>query len=246
MTFMAASASNVSVRYNNVRALNEVSIEVPEGSVMGVVGPNGSGKSTLLKAMLQLIPSSGSTKFFGKSLDEMRQRIGYMPQHNSVDWNFPITVEEVVLMGTYSSLGWFRRPGKTEKEAARQAMEYVAIQDLAKRQIGELSGGQRQRVFLTRMLAGTPDVLFMDEPFQGIDHLSQAAIVEVLHSFQAQGKTIIIVHHDLFTLTQLVDHVTLLSRGELIACGPVETAFTQDNLRRAYGENAIIKAAGTS
>lgn len=246
MSSLAACARNISVRYNNVQALTDVSIDVPEGIVMGIVGPNGSGKSTLMKAMLELIPASGTSEFFGQRLDKVRTRIGYMPQHNSVDWNFPITVEEVVLMGTYSSLGWLKRPKLAQKEAARNAMEQVSISNLAKRQIGELSGGQRQRVFLARTLAGTPDLLFMDEPFQGIDHLSQEAIVEVLHGLRAQGKTIVIVHHDLTTVTQLVDHVTLLSNGTKIASGSVKTTYTKDNLRRAYGESAIITATDAS
>ncbi|WP_257159364.1 metal ABC transporter ATP-binding protein [Corynebacterium cystitidis] len=234
-------ARGLTVRYNQVTALDDVDIDIPEGIVMGIVGPNGSGKSTTIKAMLSLIDgSSGRTLFFGQPLSKVRRRVGYMPQHSSVDWNFPITVADVVLMGTYGQLGWLRRPGKKEHEQATRAMEAVNITDLANRQIGELSGGQRQRVFLARTLAGEPDLLFMDEPFQGIDHVSQQSIVEVFHTLREQGKTIVVVHHDLSTVPDLCDWVTLISSGTTVASGPVADVFTQDNIQRAYGTTGVV------
>ncbi|WP_394281605.1 metal ABC transporter ATP-binding protein [Corynebacterium sp.] len=240
MSSPALQAHDISVSYNNVQALKGVDILVPEGIVMGIVGPNGSGKSTLMKAALGLIERQrGTVEFFGQPLGRVRNRIGYMPQHTSVDWDFPITVEQVVLMGTYGQLGWFRRPGTKERQRAEQAMVDVSITDLRTRQIGELSGGQRQRVFLARTLAGQPDLLFMDEPFQGIDHISQQAIVDVFHSLRAQGKTIVVVHHDLNTVPDLCDHVTLLSGGSVVTAGPVSEAFNRDTIQAAYGQAPV-------
>lgn len=240
MSSPALQAHDISVSYNNVQALTGADLLVPEGIVMGIAGPNGSGKSTLMKAALGLIERQrGTVEFFGQPLGRVRNRIGYMPQHTSVDWDFPITVEQVVLMGTYGQLGWFRRPGAKERERAEQAMVDVNITDLRTRQIGELSGGQRQRVFLARTLAGQPDLLFMDEPFQGIDHISQQAIVDVFHSLRAQGKTIVVVHHDLNTVPDLCDHVTLLSGGSVVAAGPVSEAFNRDTIQAAYGQAPV-------
>lgn len=156
-----------------------------------------------------------------------------MPQFTSVDWDFPTTVRDVVLMGTYGRLGWLRRPGRAEKETAATAMAQTGITDLARRQIGELSGGQRQRVFLARALAQEPDLFFMDEPFQGIDAKSQRAIVSVLHRLRQAGKTVVIVHHDLATVQDFCTHVTLLNQT-VVSCGPVDEAFTSEHLRHAY------------
>lgn len=201
---------------------------------MGIVGPNGAGKSTLIKAMLGLVkPLTGTSRFFGQPLSKVRQRIGYMPQSTSVDWDFPTTVEDVVTMGTYGSLGWFRRPGKKQQNQAMSALEQTGMANFARRQIGELSGGQRQRVFLARTLVQSPELYFMDEPFQGIDAKSQQAIVDVLHSLQSAGKTVVIVHHDLSTVADYCDYVTLLN-GDIIDSGPVEETFTTQNIRTTY------------
>lgn len=236
---VAAAARGLTVAYHSTPVLRDISLTVPVGVVMGVVGPNGSGKSTLLKAMLGLVPpATGDALFFGRPLAQVRQQVGYMPQHTSVDWDFPTTVADVVLMGTYGRLGWLRRPGRAEKQAAARAMEATRVTDLADRQIGQLSGGQRQRVFLARTLAQEPDLFIMDEPFQGVDAFSQQAIVDVLHDLRAQGRTVILVHHDLSTVADYCDHVTLLggdARPGVVASGEVSTHFTHENIAAAYG-----------
>lgn len=238
----ACRTHSLSVAYDAVPVLRNVDFTVPQGVVMGIVGPNGAGKSTLIKAMLGLVkPLTGTSEFFGQPLSRARKRVGYMPQTTSVDWDFPTTVLDVVTMGTYGSLGWIRRPGKKERARAVAALEQTGIADLASRQIGELSGGQRQRVFLARTLVQAPDLYFMDEPFQGIDAKSQQAIVSVLHTLRKQGKTVVIVHHDLATVREYCDHVTLLNR-RMIASGPAEQAFTRENIRVAYEVTATDDA----
>lgn len=230
----ACRTENLSVAYRTEPVLRQVDLSVPPGVVMGVVGPNGAGKSTLIKAMLGLVtPLTGTSEFFGRPLSRVRRRVGYMPQSTSVDWDFPTTVRDVVMMGTYGSLGWFRRPGRPERDRAEAALEQTGIPHLASRQIGELSGGQRQRVFLARALVQDPDLYFMDEPFQGIDAKSQQAIVDVLHTLRGRGKTVVIVHHDLATVRDYCDHVTLLNR-RIVASGPVDQVYTVDNIRTAY------------
>lgn len=186
--------------------------------------------------MLGLVPRlTGRVDFFGGPLDRVRHRVGYMPQHTSVDWDFPTTVADVVTMGTHGSLGLFRRPGRKERARAREAMARTGITDLADRQIGQLSGGQRQRVFLSRTLAQDPDLYLMDEPFQGVDIVSQQAIVDVLHDLRARGRTIVLVHHDLGTVPGYCDRVTLLNSGRLVASGEIDEVFTGQNLRITYG-----------
>lgn len=230
----ACGTTNLSVAYRAEPVLRGVNFSVPQGVVMGIVGPNGAGKSTLIKAMLGLVkPLTGSSAFFGQPLSRVRRRVGYMPQSTSVDWDFPTTVLDAVTMGTYGSLGWMRRPGKVERAHAMTALEKTGIPELAARQIGELSGGQRQRVFLARTLVQAPELYFMDEPFQGIDARSQQAILAVLHSLRGQGKTVVIVHHDLPTVREYCDHVTLLNR-RVVASGPAAESFTKDNIRTAY------------
>lgn len=231
----ACEARGLSVAYGHAPVLVNADVAVPRGVVMGIVGPNGAGKSTLLKAMLGLVkPLTGDARFFGRPLPEVRRRVAYVPQSASVDWDFPARVRDVVLMGTYGSLGWFRRPGAGERSRAVAAMSATGIADLADRQIGELSGGQRQRVFLARALAQEPDLYFMDEPFQGVDARSQQAIVDVLHELRRDGKTVVIVHHDLATVTDYCDYVTLLNR-RIVASGPVGEAFTEAAVRATYG-----------
>ncbi|MFY9262538.1 MAG: metal ABC transporter ATP-binding protein [Arcanobacterium sp.] len=221
----AIRTESLSVQYQRHIALKPLTVNIPAHQITAIVGPNGSGKSTALKAMLGLIPASGRTYF--------KAKVGYMPQHSSVDWTFPTTVKDVVLMGTYGSLGWFRRPGRAEKERAARAAEQTGVSELADRQIGALSGGQRQRVFLARTLAQAPDIYMMDEPFAGIDTASEAAIMRVLTEDLA-GKTRVIVHHDLETVRAVSDNVILLSDGQLVAAGPTEQALTRENLQLAY------------
>ena len=244
---IACQTRNMSVAYRAEPVLHRVNFSVPVGSVMGIIGPNGAGKSTLIKAMLGLVTSlTGTSEFFGRSLDQVRRRVGYMPQGASVDWDFPTTVIDLVTMGTYGDLGWIRRPGKAERARAMAALEQTGIAELASRQIGELSGGQRQRAFLARTLVQAPDLYFMDEPFQGIDAKSQEAMLHVLYDLSAQGKTCVIVHHHLATVRDYCNHVTLLN-GSVIASGPAEEAFTKENIRIAYeareGAEAFLETA---
>lgn len=234
----ACSTRNLSVAYRAEPVLRSVDFHVPQGVVMGIVGPNGAGKSTLIKAMLGLVkPLTGTSEFFGEPLARVRRRVGYMPQSTTVDWDFPTTVLDVVTMGTYGALGWIRRAGKAERFRAMAALEQTGIPELAARQIGELSGGQRQRVFLARTLVQAPDLYFMDEPFQGIDAKSQKAIVTVMHELREQGRTVVIVHHDLATVRDYCDYVTLLNRS-IIASGPAAESFTKDNIRTTYDVTA--------
>lgn len=239
----ACRVTDVSVAYHADPAIVNVSLAVRQGSVMGVVGPNGAGKSTLLRTMLGLLtPLTGTVEFFGEPLARVRDRVGYMPQSATVDWDFPTTVFDVVLMGTYGRLGMLRRPGKREREQARLALTHVGIEHLERRQIGELSGGQRQRVFLARTLAARPDLLVMDEPFQGVDAKSQESILRVLDTIKRAGGSAIIVHHDLATVQDFCDDVTLINR-RVIVSGPVGEVFTAQNIRQTYG---VTSSAGTT
>lgn len=243
---IACSTRDLTVSYSGDPVLHRVNFTVPEGVVMGIVGPNGAGKSTLIKAMLGIVPAiTGTTAFFGEPLSKVRLKVGYMPQSTAVDWDFPTTVLDVVLMGTYGRLGWLRRPGAKQRAEALDALAQVGMTEFSSRQIGELSGGQRQRVFLARALVQHPDLYFMDEPFQGIDALSQQAIVDVLHDLRAAGKTVVIVHHDLATVAHYCDYVTLL-KGEVVAMGPVQSTFTRANIRATYDipEGSEIGLAG--
>lgn len=234
MVVPAVRADNISVAYHAEPVLSNVDFLTPQGVVMGIVGPNGAGKSTLIKAILGLVPTiTGESYFFGEPLGHIRERVCYVPQSASVDWDFPTTVRDVVKMGTYGRLGWLSRPGAKQAQQVEAALAETDITDLADRQIGQLSGGQKQRVFVARALVQNPDLYFMDEPFQGIDAKSQQAIVRVLHDLRQSGKTVVIVHHDLTTLADYCDHVTLLNKS-VIAAGPVDTTFTKDNIRRTY------------
>ena len=227
---------NISAAYRDRLALSGVSFTVPSGEIMAILGPNGAGKSTLIKAMLELIPRvSGKSEFFGKNLSRVRKRIAYMPQSASIDWDFPARVKDVVLMGTYTHLGWLRRPGKKEHQTALAAMEQLDISDLANRQISELSGGQKQRTFVARALAADADLLVMDEPFAGVDMKSEKTILQVLRSLASSGKTVLLVHHDLATVREFCSSVLLLREGNLVASGPLDTTFTAKNISQAYG-----------
>jgi manganese/zinc/iron transport system ATP- binding protein len=224
------------VAYREKPVLWDVDLEVPSGQLCAIVGPNGAGKSTLIKAVLGLVPkASGQVHFFGQSLQQARRRIGYVPQRGTVDWDFPTSVLDVVMMGLYGKLGWFKRPGKREREAALRCLEQVSMQAFAHRQISQLSGGQQQRVFLARALAQDSDLYFMDEPFAGVDAVTEDAILKVLHELKGQGKTVVVVHHDLETVRAYFDHLTLLN-VQVIASGPMDETFTAENLKRTYGE----------
>lgn len=231
---------DMTVAYHEQPVLWDIDLKVPEGVLMAVVGPNGAGKSTLIKAMLNLIkPISGSVLFNGKTYESQRKYIGYVPQRGSVDWDFPTTVLDVVLMGRYGHVGWIKRTRKKDKEDALKAIEKVGMDDFVNRQISQLSGGQQQRVFLARALVQDADVYFMDEPFQGVDAKTERAVIEILKELRRNGKTVVVVHHDLQTVKEYFDWVTLLNR-QLIASGPVEEIFNEDNLKKAFRSTGKI------
>ncbi len=225
---------DVTVAYGRRPVLWNIDLTIAEPCLFGVVGPNGAGKSTLLKAALGLVPlAGGSVRLFGQPLDRVRRRVGYVPQRETVDWDFPVSVMDVVLMGTYSRLGWLRRPGGAERAVAQESLARVGLQDLAGRQIGRLSGGQQQRVFLARALAQQADVYFLDEPMAGVDARSQEQILAVLSGLREAGKLVIVVHHDLRAVTDWFDAVALIDM-RLVAAGPTRETLTPDNLRRTY------------
>ena len=237
---IAFEIHDMTVAYQRRPVLWDIDFTVPEGNLVGIVGPNGAGKSTLIKAALGLVPlASGKVEIHGKSYEEQRHIVGYVPQRESVDWDFPVTVRDVVLMGTYGSLGWFRRPGKAQKEVADRCLEQVGMSAYAQRQIRQLSGGQQQRVFLARALAQDAQLYFLDEPFAGVDAATEAAIFELLQTLRSNGKTVLVVHHDLQTVRDYFDYVVLLNM-RLIACGPVESTFTTENLQKTYGGRLTI------
>ncbi|MGQ9908105.1 MAG: metal ABC transporter ATP-binding protein [Candidatus Flexifilum sp.] len=236
----ALTVDDLTVTYNTRPAIWDVDLAVPEGVLMAIVGPNGAGKSTLIKAILNLIPrSAGTVRFYGKPYEQARGLIGYVPQRGSVDWDFPTSVLDVVTMGLYGQLGWFKRPGRRERAAALRALEQVGMAEFAERQISQLSGGQQQRTFLARALVQDARIYFMDEPFAAVDAVTERAIVAILRELRARGKTVIVVHHDLQTVTDYFDWVTLIN-VEVIASGPTAVTFTPDNLRRTYGGRVAI------
>ena len=225
---------DVTVAYGRRPVLWNVDLTVPGACLFGIIGPNGAGKSTLLKAALGLVPlAGGEVRILGAPLDQVRSRVGYVPQRESVDWDFPVTVTDVVLMGTYARLGWLRRPGPRERSLAAECLDRVGLSDVADRQIGRLSGGQQQRVFLARALAQQADVYFLDEPMAGVDARSQERIFRVLSDLRAEGRLVVIVHHDLRSVAEWFDAVALIDM-RLVATGPVAEVLTPENLRRTY------------
>lgn len=226
---------NLTVAYHQKPVLQEVSFDVPEGKLIGIIGPNGAGKSTLIKGVLGLIPiASGEITIFGGPYNKQRKRVGYVPQRGSVDWDFPTNALDVVLMGRYGHVGWFKRPGKKDYEFAKECLKKVGMLEYANRQISELSGGQQQRVFLARALAQDADVYFMDEPFVGVDAATEKAIIALLNELKDKNKTVLVVHHDLQTVNEYFDWVLLLNMRK-IAFGPTKETFTIDNLQKTYG-----------
>jgi manganese/zinc/iron transport system ATP- binding protein len=236
---------DVTVAYHHKPVLWDVDLTLNEPHLVGIIGPNGAGKSTLLKAILGLVPlASGTVSVFGQPIDKQRKLIGYVPQRESVDWDFPISVIDTVLLGTYGRLGWFRRPARAEREKARECLAQVGMADLARRQIGQLSGGQQQRVFLARALAQDASIYFMDEPMAGVDAATERVIFDLLQSLRKQGRTVFVVHHDLRTVTEYFDYVVLLN-SMLVASGPTAQVFTSEKVQAAYGGRlAILDAAG--
>ncbi|MCH7808447.1 MAG: metal ABC transporter ATP-binding protein [Planctomycetes bacterium] len=231
---VAIEIRGLTVSYGHRPVVRSVSVDIPSGRLTGVVGPNGAGKSTLLKAVLGLIvPESGSIRIFGKPVEAFRHRIAYVPQTEAVDWDFPVSVMDVVLMGRYGHLGWFGRPKLADREVAREALTMVSMQDYASRHIRQLSGGQQQRVFLARALCQQADILLLDEPFSGVDAATEQAIFDLMDRLTSEGKTLVVVNHDLSVLNRF-DSILLLNQ-QVVAFGPTEEVVTDRNLRRTYG-----------
>ncbi len=231
---------DLTVAYDKKPVLYGIDVRISPGQLVGIMGPNGAGKSTLIKAVMGLLePASGWIQVDGEPNKSQRHRMAYVPQRREVDWDFPVTVMDVVLMGRYGHLGLFRRPGRKDREIAKEALEKVNMIPFANRQIANLSGGQQQRVFLARALAQQSDLYLMDEPFVGVDAATESTIIELLQDLRSQGKTILVVHHDLPTARQYFDSLLLLNM-RLIAYGPVNDVFKTDLLQRAYGGRLTI------
>lgn len=242
------SVHAATVAYQRKPVLWDVDYDAPSlnadgsGSLVAIVGPNGAGKSTLIKACLGLVPlASGTVEFWGMPYRAARARIGYVPQRESVDWDFPVSALDVVCMGRYRKIGWCRPVSKSHKRAALECLDRVGMRALASRQISQLSGGQQQRVFLARALAQEADLYFMDEPFAGVDAATERAIVAVLRDLRSGGKTVVVVHHDLQTVNEYFDHVILLNM-RVVAAGPVGEVFTPENLQKTYGGRLTLLA----
>ncbi|WP_187262311.1 metal ABC transporter ATP-binding protein [Pontibacter beigongshangensis] len=231
---------DLTVSYDRKPVLWGVDLTLPAGALVGVIGPNGAGKSTLIKAIMDLLPvSSGYIRIFDQPIKEVRKRISYVPQRESVDWDFPASVFDVVLMGRYGKLGFFNRPRRADKDAAMEALQKVGMQAYAERQISQLSGGQQQRVFLARALAQNADIYFMDEPFAGVDIATETAIIELLRTMRDEGKTVVVVHHDLQSAAAYFNWVILLNM-RLVASGPTDQVLTQELLEKTYGGKLTV------
>ncbi|MFT5128413.1 MAG: manganese/zinc/iron transport system ATP- binding protein [Rhodothermales bacterium] len=229
------SVQDLTVAYHRKPVLWDIDLQIPPAKLVGIVGPNGAGKSTLLKAILDLVPkATGRILIYGKPYRRQRGLVGYVPQRESVDWDFPVNALDVVAMGCYGKIGWCRPVGRKHKDVAMAALERVGMADYAKRQISQLSGGQQQRVFLARALVQDARIYFMDEPFAGVDAATEKAIVRILQDLREAGKTVLVVHHDLQTVPEYFDHLLLLNM-RIVATGPTEEVFTNENLQKTYG-----------
>lgn len=238
----ALSIHDMTVAYYRKPVLWDIDLDIPEGKLVGIIGPNGAGKSTLIKATLDLIPrASGDVRIHGLPYRQQRHRVAYVPQRESVDWDFPVSALDVVAMGLYGKLGWFKRVGAKEREQSREALSRVGMADYADRQISQLSGGQQQRVFLARALVQNADIYFMDEPFAGVDAATEKAIVSLLAALRSEGKTVLVVHHDLQTISEYFDYLLMINM-RVVAAGPTEEVFTEENLRKTYGGRLTMLA----
>lgn len=235
MENIALETHNLTVSYNRKPVLWNVDFKLPSGQIIGIIGPNGSGKTTLLKSIMGLTPlSSGYVEIFGQQLNEVRSRISYVPQKESVDWDFPASVMDVVLMGRYSPKNLFKRISKKDKDIAAEALEKVNLLEFSNRQISQLSGGQQQRVFIARSLTQNADLFIMDEPFVGVDAATEQAILRLMQEMKEKGKTVVVVHHDLQTAKDYFDWIVLLNT-RLVASGPKAEIFNEELLQEAYG-----------
>ncbi len=229
------SIHDLTVAYHRKPVLWDVDLDIPEGKLVAVIGPNGAGKSTLIKAVMDLVPkASGKVMLYGKPFKKQRKLVAYVPQRESVDWDFPIDALGVVSMGRYSSIGWCQPVRRRDSQVAMDALDRVGMADYARRQISQLSGGQQQRVFLARALAQDSTIYFMDEPFASVDAATEKAIVKVLEDLRSSGKTVVAVHHDLQTVREYFDHVILLNM-RVVAHGLVDEVFTEENLKKTFG-----------
>ncbi|QDG54494.1 metal ABC transporter ATP-binding protein [Persicimonas caeni] len=240
----ALEVNNLTVSYDRGPVVRDVSFEVDKGDLVGIVGPNGAGKSTMIKAMVGAHdPDAGRISVLGDTGKKATRRITYVPQRGAVDWDFPVTVRDVVVQGRYGHVGLLGRFSKKDRHLIDESLEMVGITDLQDRQIGELSGGQQQRVFLARALAQKGDVYLMDEPFVGVDAATEKAIVDVLRKLRDEGRAVMVVHHDLSTVREYFDKV-LLMNGDLIAFGPTERVFSQKLLQKTYGGKLTVLSQG--
>jgi manganese/zinc/iron transport system ATP- binding protein len=238
----ALEIHDLTVAFDRKPVLWNIDLTLPQGKLVGIVGPNGAGKSTLIKAVMGLLPlSSGYVKLFDQPIDAVRKRISYVPQRESVDWDFPASVLDIVLMGRYGKLGLFKRPRKADRDVAMDCLKKVGMESFVNRQISQLSGGQQQRTFLARALAQQADIYFMDEPFAGVDAATETAIINLLRTMTEAKKTVIVVHHDLQSVPQYFDWVVMLNT-RLVAYGPSERVFNQHNLQETYGGKLTILA----
>ena len=239
------SVHAMTVAYHRKPVLWDVDLDLPPQSLVAIVGPNGAGKSTLIKACLNLIPiAAGRVEFWGDTFEHNRSRVGYVPQRESVDWDFPVSALDVVAMGRYRRIGWFRPVTRKHKQAALRCLEEVGMGEYANRQISQLSGGQQQRVFLARALAQEAELYFMDEPFAGVDAATERAIVAILRRMREQGRTVVCVHHDIQTVPEYFDHAVLLNM-RVVAAGPVAEVFNRENLQRTYGGRLTLLTEAT-
>ncbi len=229
------SIDDMTVAYHRRPVLWDIEYDSPEGELIGIVGPNGAGKSTLIKAIMDLVPmAAGRVRIYGEPYARHRRLVGYVPQRESVDWDFPVNALDVVAMGRYGQIGWCRRVSRKHKDASMAALDRVGMADYARRQISQLSGGQQQRVFLARALAQDAKIYFMDEPLAGVDAATEQAIISLLQDLIAGGKTVFVVHHDLQTVADYFSHLILLNM-RIVASGPTREVFTEENLRKTYG-----------
>lgn len=240
MSKYAVHVDGLSVNFDATSVLWDIHFAIPQGLLVGIIGPNGAGKSTLLKALMGMIkPLTGKIDYFGTALKKSKKRIAYVPQRASIDWDFPLTAFELVLMGRYGKLGYFTWPKKADRQRALHALELVGMSGFANKQIGELSGGQQQRLFLARALLQDADLYLMDEPFAGVDMATEKAIVSLFDRLKVQGKTLLVVHHDLTTVDLYFDWALMLNTC-LVACGPVQDVFHADAIMRTYGKSHVL------
>src|SRR5262245_48224751 len=237
---LALLVDQLSVNYDKTPVLWDVSFAIPQGKLVGIIGPNGAGKSTLIKAVLGLVePLTGYAELLGRPLKKVRKQVAYVPQRESVDWDFPITAAELVLMGRYGRLGLLRWPRKADRAAAEYYLDKVGMAAYAQRQISQLSGGQQQRVFIARALLQEADLFFLDEPFAGIDMATEQMIMDLLHQLKQEGKTVFMIHHDLNTVEQYFDWLILLNM-RLVAAGPTHEVFNPDTFYATFGKSHLL------